>query len=134
MQIDGAERSRSRSVLLLFKDVCFLVIFGMIAVHTSKANTLNDFVNGTLTFVSAGFGWSVLDALVRGIWSRADIHEEPGHFVSNWILLDVLLFGIVLGFNYLIGHELTRAMTIAGLYLLFLLFDFLAIVRATQFE
>ncbi|MBR0796127.1 hypothetical protein JQ615_12080 [Bradyrhizobium jicamae] len=129
-----AERPRSCSVLLLFKDVCFLVIFGMIAVHTAKAKTFNEFVDGTLWFVFAGFVWSVLDKFVRGIWKHWDTHEAPGQFVNHWILLDLALVAIVLLVNCLTGHELTRAMVVAGFYLLFLFFDFLAIVRATQFE
>jgi hypothetical protein len=132
--VGALQRPRSCSVLLLFKDVCFLVIFGMIAVHTAKATTFNDFVNGTLGFVFAGFVWSVLDDVVRSIWKTYDPLEAPGQFVSLWILLDVALFALVFLINWLMGHELTRAMVIAGLYLLFLFFDFLAIVRATQFE
>lgn len=131
---DGAKRPRSRSVLLLFKDICFLVIFGMIAVHTTKATNLDDFVAGTLVFVGAGFVWSVFDGLVRWVWSQWDQHEGPGHFVLLWIALDVVLFVIVLSLNAHVHHVLTRAQCISGVYLLFLFLDFFAIIRAAQFS
>jgi hypothetical protein len=136
-QIDlpcGKKRPRSRSVVMLFKDICFLVVFGMIAAHITKATKFDDFVSGTLWFVFAGFAWSCIDGVIRGLWSLKDTHERPGDFVLLWIILDVALFGIVLTVNYNMGHELTRAQVIAGLYVLFLFFDFLAIVRAAQYS
>jgi hypothetical protein len=134
--VGPAMRQRSRSAVLLFKDICFLVIFGVIAVHTSKAGSFNDFVTGTLWFVGAGFVWSVLDAIVRCTWAcvQKDSLEGPGKFVVLWIILDVALFVIVLTVNHNMDHELTRAQVIAGLYFLFLFLDFLAIIRATQFS
>lgn len=131
--VEKVERPRSRSAFLLFKDICFLVVFGMIAVHAAKASTFNDFVTGTLWFVGAGFLWSIVDLALRYAWSTNDSNEGPGHFVGLWIALDVALFVIVITVNYTMGHELTRAMVIAGVYLVFLLLDFLAIVRASQF-
>jgi hypothetical protein len=129
-------RSRSRSVVLLFKDLCFLVIFGMIAVNITKANTLDDFVNRTLLFVLAGLAWSILD-LIRCRLARADwwndSNEKPGKMVGLWILLDFVLLGIVYGINWYFGDELTRAAMIAILYVIFLLLNLLAIVRGVQF-
>jgi hypothetical protein len=132
--VRGVTRQRSRSAVLLFKDICSLVVFGVIAVHTAKATKLDDFVSGTLWFVAAGFAWSCVDVAIRGLWSTWDSYESPGDFVSLWIILDVALFVIVLTVNHNMGHELTRAQVIAGLYFLFLFFDFLAIIRATQFS
>lgn len=131
--VGTVERPRSRSIFLLFKDICFLVVFGMIAVHAAKASTFNDFVTGTLWFVGAGFLWSIVDLILRCGWSKSDPSEGPGHFVGLWIALDVALFAIVMGVNYTMGHELTRAMVVAGVYLVFLFLDLLAIVRASQF-
>jgi hypothetical protein len=134
--VGGVMRQRSRSAALLFKDICFLVIFGFIAVHTSKAASFDDFVTGTLWFVFAGFVWSLLDAVVRSICASVQGNplEEPGKFVVLWIILDLALLFIVLAVNINMGHELTRAQVIAGLYFLFLFFDFLAIIRGTQFS
>jgi hypothetical protein len=130
------QRPRSQSVLLLFKDLCFLVIFGMIAVYITKAQNLNDFVVRTLWFVGAGFVWSMIDAAVRtglaALWD--DIPEKPGKFWRLWSALDVLLFVIVLVINYSIADELSRAIVIAIVYALFLFLDFLAIIRAVQFS
>lgn len=129
-------RSRSRSVFMLFKDLCFLVIFGMIAVNITKANTLDDFVDRTLLFVLAGLAWSLLDlirfALASAAWWN-DPHEKPGKMVGLWILLDVVLLVIVYGIDSCFGDELTRAAMIAILYVIFLLLNLLAIVRGVQF-
>lgn len=131
---NDAKRPRSRSVFMLFKDICFLVIFGMIAVHTTKATKLDDFVDGTLLFVAAGFAWSVIDGVIRWVWSNWDRYEGPGHFVLLWISLDVTLFAIVWLLNEHVHHALTRAQCISGVYLLFLFLDFFAIIRAAQFS
>jgi hypothetical protein len=128
------KRPRSRSALMLFKDICFLVVFGMIAAHITKAANLDDFVSGTMWFVLAGFAWSFIDGAIRGLWSKWDPHEGPGDFVVLWIILDLALLGIVLTINSNMGHELTRAQVIAVLYVLFLVLDFLAIIRATPFN
>jgi hypothetical protein len=136
--VDGRrwERPRSQSALLLFKDLCFLVIFGMIAVYITKAANLDDFVFRTLCFVAAGFAWSIVDALVRWALARywRDFREQPGKFWRLWFALDVLLFVVVLVINYCISDELSRAVVIALVYVLFLFLDFLAIVRAVQFS
>jgi hypothetical protein len=130
------ERSRSRSVLLLFKDLCFLVVFGMIAVYITKASNLDDFVLRTLWFVGAGFVWSVTDALIRGclagLWN--DAGERPGKFALLWIALDLTLFVIVVLTNSWVTDVLQRAVVIALVYVVFLLLDFLAIIRAVQFR
>jgi hypothetical protein len=126
------KRPRSRSTVLLFKDICFLVVFGMVAVQVTKAGNLDDFVRGTLWCVFAGFAWSCIDGLVRGLWSFRDPTEGPGRFLILWITLDVVLFGIVFAVNHYVGDDLSRARAIACIYVLFLFLDFLTIVRATQ--
>jgi drug/metabolite transporter (DMT)-like permease len=117
---------------MLFKDICFLVAFGMIAVHTTKAAKLDEFVSGTLWFVGAGFVWSFADLVIRGLWSQRDPHEGPGQFAIVWIVLDFVLFLIVLALNSHVGDELHRARWVSGVYVLFLFLDFLAIIRASQ--
>jgi hypothetical protein len=61
----GGEAPRSNSVGLLFKDLMFLVLFGMLAFYIIDAGNVGHFVARAMLFVLAGFIWSIFDYLVR---------------------------------------------------------------------
>jgi hypothetical protein len=105
----------------------------MIAVYITKANGLDDFIYRTLLFVCAGPAWSLVDLVRYGLaklWE--DPNEKPGKMVGLWIVLDFLLLVIAYLIRSQVGDELTRAVIVAGVYVLFLLLDLLAIVRGVQ--
>src|SRR5216684_5039226 len=99
---------KSRSVFLLFKDLMFLVLFGMIAIYIKQAagsvkgfdvGSFDDFMKRSMWFVSAGFLWSVSDFLIRRFWARA-VNRTLGprqmfvhdlFVLSAWVLLGVFL-------------------------------------------
>jgi len=56
---------RSTHVALLFKDLMFLVFFGMLALYIMEATQPGDFARRAMLFVLAGFTWSILDYLIR---------------------------------------------------------------------
>jgi hypothetical protein len=61
----GGDAPRSNSVLMLFKDLMFLVLFGMVAFYIIDAQDVAHFVRRAMLFVLAGFIWSILDYMAR---------------------------------------------------------------------
>jgi hypothetical protein len=64
----GGEPPHSHSVVLLFKDLMFLVFFGMLALYIMEAANPGDFVRRAMFFVAAGFAWSIIDYFMRRFW------------------------------------------------------------------
>lgn len=124
-------RSRSISVGLLFMDLCFLVLFGVLAVFVTKAPDIETFMWRAIWFVAAGFAWSLTD-LLRSAWSW---YRGRGmrFFWAMWLCLDGLQLAAT--FWLLTRHawpDPARAEVLAVVYVLFLFADLLALVRAIQ--
>jgi hypothetical protein len=64
----AGEQPRSISVLLLFKDLMFLVFFGILAFYIIEAPDAANFVRRAMLFVLAGFAWSIVDYYARRVW------------------------------------------------------------------
>jgi len=86
---------QSISVFLLFKDLLFLVIFGMIAIYVRQAaeassgsqlplHSVGEFVRRSMLFVGAGFAWSVSDYFIRRIWARFFTLPQDQRFLFVW--------------------------------------------------
>lgn len=56
---------RSKMPLMLFKDVAFLIVFGLIAVSMVNAKDVAGFATRATWFIAAGILWSLLDRLAR---------------------------------------------------------------------
>ncbi len=135
---DGTKsEARSQSVFLLFKDLMFLVIFGVIAMSIANAakpdtGRVDVFMHRAMLFVAAGFSWSVLDAALRWAWSFCRSKEGPGYFWLIWSALDAMQFiatAIILAY---VTDALCAMKTLAAVYAVFLFFDIVAMVRAAQ--
>jgi hypothetical protein len=129
--------SRSQSRLLLFKDLMFLVAFGVIAMSIANAanqqtGAIAAFMQRAMLFVAAGFTWSLLDALLRKIWSQWRPTEAPGYFWLVWATLDAAQFCVTWLVLAKVTNEFCAMTILAGAYTLFLLLDLMAIVRAVQ--
>jgi hypothetical protein len=72
----GGAPPRSTHVSLLFKDLMFLVFFGMLALYIMEATEPGDFVRRAMLFVLAGFAWSILDYLIRRFVCYASGNDE----------------------------------------------------------
>ena len=65
----AGEQPRSGSVLMLFKDLMFLVLFGMLAYYIVEAGDAAHFMRRAMLFVLAGFAWSIFDYMTRRVFS-----------------------------------------------------------------
>lgn len=131
-------RSRSESVVLLFKDLVFLVAFGVIAMSIANAAKTDTgaevFMQRAMLFVAAGFIWSLLDAALRGLWARCWPNEGPGYFWLIWSALDLAQFfatWLILAYVQM-ANQLSAMVILAVVYAVFLFLDMAALVRAVQ--
>lgn len=129
---DGKKRPRSTSVFLLFKDLSFLVIFGLIAIAIARAPNLASFMHRAMVFVAAGFIWSITDAAIRGAIGRVHANEKPGYFWIVWSFLDALQFVTTAAVVWLVPDPIWKAGIVAVAYTVFLFADVWAMVRAVQ--
>lgn len=75
----GGTPPRSLSVWFFFKDLMFLVIFGMLAVYIMESATPEDLIRRSMLFVLGGFIWSVLDYLSRRFvcaWQHSNVGDS----------------------------------------------------------
>lgn len=133
---NDADTTRSRSVLLLCKDLAFLVMFGWIGVHMAHAKEFAPFIQGAIWFLSAGLIWSVVDVLWR-LFLSADSDWPKSAFWMIWAPLDLTQLLFTLAVRYWIYPGCSRgttAITLAVGFVGFFIVDFVATIRATQTE
>ena len=99
----GGKPPRSLSVFLLFKDLMFLVLFGMLALYIMEAVTLEDFIRRVMLFVGAGFAWSIIDYFFRRFWSFDKRLAQGDTRMSQIIDLVVVSFLLGSAAGYSIG-------------------------------
>jgi hypothetical protein len=141
---DKGQESRSKSVILLMKDLLFLVGFGVIAMAIANdtqpppGGTIapGPFLRDAMLFLAAGFFWSIVDILARGITAarskRQPNNEGPSFFCVIWMALDAGQF-LLTGAILLIGlNALCSMFLLAVIYALFLLADVAAILRGVR--
>jgi len=132
------ERPRSQSVFFLFKDLVFLVMFGLIAMSVAAAaikgnkGSIDVFMQRSMLFVGAGFFWSVSDAALRFLWGRKWPNEKPGFFWIVWGSLDLLQLAATYALLKCTATDLHRAAALAVVYTVFLFLDVKAAIRAVQ--
>jgi hypothetical protein len=85
---------RSKMPVMLFKDLAFLIIFGLIAVFMIKAgDDVAAFSKRAFVFVATGLVWSIVDWLLRLGQTESG---EKTLFSAAWSAIDVLQLGLIL--------------------------------------
>jgi drug/metabolite transporter superfamily protein YnfA len=79
---------RSKKPVMLFKDLVFLVLFGLCAVFMIDADDVRAFALRAGLFIVVGLIWSVLDWLFRR--GQTDPGEQT-LFSGPWMLIDIAL-------------------------------------------
>jgi len=126
---------RSKMPVMLFKDVSFLIVFGLIAVFVIKASDVLTFATRASFFIAIGLLWSVMDVLVRG---RQTDPGEQTLFSWDWVIIDLIqLFGtaIVMGLSMIISADSLgwyQAFLFAIGYSFALYFDFRVVLAAEK--
>lgn len=107
--IYGGEEPRSISVFLLFKDLLFLVFFGVLAFYIIEAPDGPNFIRRAMLFVLAGFTWSIIDYFARRIWCVCTKVNQGDFFWLKLVdgLFLVIFAALVLwAINFFHGQDL----------------------------
>lgn len=100
----GGEPPHSLSVILLFKDLMFLVFFGIVALYIMEAANPSDFVRRAMFFVAAGFAWSIIDYFMRRFWwlpMRRDQGDTPTAQIIDGFCAAIFVLLVLWAFNVL---------------------------------
>jgi hypothetical protein len=91
---------RSKKPVMLFKDIAFLIVFGLLAIFMIKANdqalfphNVEAFAKRAFLFIAVGFLWSVVDWLVRLRQTNAG---EKTLFSLPWMGIDLAQLALIL--------------------------------------
>jgi hypothetical protein len=105
----GGEEPRSISVFLLFKDLLFLVFFGVLAFYIIEAPDAPNFIRRAMLFVLAGFTWSIIDYFARRIWCVCTKYNQGDFFGLKFVdgLFLVIFAALALwAINFFRGQDL----------------------------
>jgi hypothetical protein len=120
---------RSTKPVMLFKDLAFLMIFGLMAIFMIKAgDNLAAFSARAFIFISIGLVWSVVDALAR--WGQTG--GEKSLFSAQWIEIDIAQLALILAVYFLIASDLTRALLLAVGFSISLYLDMKVVLAARK--
>lgn len=109
---------RSTSWWMLYKDLGFLILFGLIAVFMIKAKSVTAFEVRASIFVGVGLLWSLLDWLIRDVfeWCGPEAGEKS-LFSLPWIGIDIFQLVLTLLIWWKVDDVMTQSV------LLFIVFS-----------
>jgi hypothetical protein len=120
---------RSKMPVMLFKDLAFLIVFGLIAVFMIQAgDDVVAFAKRAFFFVATGLLWSLFDALVR--WGKTE--GEKSRFSGPWIVIDLLQLGLIVLVIYCVQDSWWRALLLSLGFLLALYGDMKVVLAARK--
>jgi hypothetical protein len=124
---------RSKSWWMLFKDLGFLIVFGLIAVFMIKAKNVGAFEVRAATFVAAGLLWSVLDWFIRDklAWCGPDIGEKS-LFSGRWLWIDIFQLAVTFLVWFEGGNIWCQSLVLAITFSLALLLDMAVVLNARK--
>jgi hypothetical protein len=120
---------RSKLRLMLFKDLAFLIVFGLFAIFMIKAKTVGAFEVRAFYFVAVGLIWSALDFAFR--YGKT----EPGEqslLSLPWIGIDICQLALILAVWYWVSNVWWQSMWLAAGFTLALLGDMLIVLGAKK--
>ena len=120
---------RSAKPVMLFKDLAFLIIFGLLAVFMIKAgDDVPAFAMRASLFVLIGLIWSGIDALARA----GQTGGEKSLFSGEWILIDFGQLAVISLVLYKIHDAWWQAFLLAAGFVLALYLDMRIVLAAKK--
>ena len=109
------------TIIFFFKDLFFLVLFGLLAIKITQSVDVTEFINRSAIFILWGLIWGLIDFGVRFI--QAAITARPMNLANywleiNWIVMDAAQYILALLILQTGNYKLLTLV-----FLLFLFFD-----------
>ena len=123
----------SPSIGRMLKDILFLVLFGLVAVHMTHSKTIDHFIQQAGVFVAISLLWSISDPFFRKwpfgrIWGPAIGGQKP--FWKIWAPIDALQLAFtLLAYRYMRGDPIWAAKALAFAYTGFVAVDLVLMLR-----
>lgn len=131
-----AVEPRSVMPVMLFKDLAFLIVFGLLAIFMIKANdpalkpyNVIGFATRASLFVAAGLLWSLVDALVR---AGQTSDGEKTLFSGRWIGIDLAQLAWIQIILYLTANSWSQSFWLAVGFVVALYLDMKVVLAAKK--
>jgi hypothetical protein len=115
-----ASHPRDKRFVMLFKDLGFLVVFGLFAVLMIEAQSVAEFGIRASWFIAVGTIWSLVDLAIR---KSRFAGPAKTSFSGSWMGIDAAQLVLILGVSCLGDHDLARSIILAVGFTLALLGD-----------
>jgi hypothetical protein len=124
---------RSTSRVMLFKDLAFLIAFGLIAIFTIKAKDVTSFEIRAAIFIIVGLLWSVTDWLIRNKtnWLGGGTGEKS-LFSGWWVTIDLCQLVLTYLASCLSRDNWRQSLLIAIIFSAALLADMIVVLNAKK--
>jgi hypothetical protein len=120
---------RSVKPVMLFKDLAFLIVFGLLAIFMIKTTNVAGFATRAFLFISVGLLWSLVDAVVRaGQTSKG----EKTLFSGRWILIDIVQLGLIWSVLHWANDTWWQSLWLAAGFALALYLDIKVVLNAKK--
>lgn len=120
---------RSVKPVMLFKDLAFLIVFGLLAVFMIKAgDDLSAFAKRASGFILVGLAWSAVDALAR----IGQTGGEKSLFSGKWIVIDVVQLALIWLVRYAVQNDWWQAFWLAAVFAIALYLDMRVVLGAKK--
>ena len=124
------EEPRSRMPVMLFKDLAFLIVFGVIAVFMIDArDNVAAFAARAGVFVLVGLLWSVVDLVARS--GQVNVGERS-LFSREWTIIDLCQLGAILFVLIEVTSDLVGAIILAVGFSIALYLDMTVVLAARK--
>jgi len=123
---------RSKMPVMLFKDLAFLIVFGLLAVFMVKANDdVAAFAARAGVFLLISLFWSGVDWVVRD--DERGVGEQS-LFSRQWVVIDAFQLVAISAVLFVIPNDLARSATLTVAFSIALYLDMRVVLAATKPE
>jgi hypothetical protein len=111
------------TIIFFFKDLFFLVLFGLLAIKITQSVDVTEFINRSAIFILWGLIWGLIDFGVRSI--QAAVTNIPMNLANYWLEINWIVMDAV---QYILTLLILQTGNYKMLTIVFIIFLFLDVV------
>jgi hypothetical protein len=121
---------------MLFKDLAFLVVFGLLAIYMIKANDVAMKPNNVAGFATRAFLFIVIASVWSAVdWAARSRQTEPGEkslFSGVWMLIDFAQLALIWAVLHCVNDTWWQSVCLAAGFTLALYLDMKVVLGAKK--